>query len=224
MNVRVTKGAEGLERRAFTVDEIWRMVETGIIAPEERFELIEGELVPMSPKGPVHETVKSALAIALAKALPETLSIFIETTLELSDMTFVEPDLGVYLQRARAARGPRHRHPPRRRGLRHEPRLRPRFEGPALRPPRRRRAVGRRRAASERRRCTRGRGRKDGGASRRKRRATRSCHRLWRWRISGCGSARSTNALVPPAVSSRWCNPRRDDILKACSKRSPGQR
>jgi Uma2 family endonuclease len=96
MNVRVTKGAEGLERRAFTVDEIWRMAETGIIAPEERFELIEGELVPMSPKGPVHETVKSALAIALAKALPENLWIGFETTIELSEMTFVEPDLVVY--------------------------------------------------------------------------------------------------------------------------------
>jgi Uma2 family endonuclease len=96
MNVRVTKGAEGLERRAFTVEEIWRMVETGIIAPEERFELIEGELVPMSPKGPVHETVKSALAIAVAKALPESLWMGFETTIELSDMTFVEPDLVVY--------------------------------------------------------------------------------------------------------------------------------
>jgi Uma2 family endonuclease len=108
MNVRVTKGAEGLERRAFTVDEIWRMVETGIIAPEERFELIEGELVPMSPKGPVHETVKSALAIALAKALPETLWMGFETTLELSDMTFVEPDLGVYRKGLglREVRGP----------------------------------------------------------------------------------------------------------------------
>lgn len=96
MNVRVTKGAEGLERRAFTVAEIWRMVETGIIAPEERFELIEGELVPMSPKGPVHETVKSALAIALAKALPPDLWMGFETTIELSEMTFVEPDLAVY--------------------------------------------------------------------------------------------------------------------------------
>lgn len=96
MNVRVTKGAEGLERRAFTVAEIWRMVETGIIAPEERFELIEGELVPMSPKGPVHETVKSALAIALAKALPPDLWMGFETTIELSDLTFVEPDLAVY--------------------------------------------------------------------------------------------------------------------------------
>ena len=99
MNVRVTNGAEGLARRAFTVGEIWRMVESGILAPDERFELIEGELVPMSPKGPVHERVKSGLAIALAKALPPELWMGFETTLELSDVTFVEPDLVVYPKR-----------------------------------------------------------------------------------------------------------------------------
>jgi Uma2 family endonuclease len=96
MNVRVTNGAEGLARRAFTVAEVWRMVESGVLKPDERFELIEGELVPMSPKGPVHELVKSALAIALAKALPPDLWMGFETTVELSDATFVEPDLVVY--------------------------------------------------------------------------------------------------------------------------------
>jgi Uma2 family endonuclease len=108
MNVRVTNGAEGLARRAFTVEEIWRMVETGILAPEERFELIEGEVVPMSPKGPAHETVKSALGIALAKALPESLWMGFETTIELSETTFVEPDLVVYRKGLglREVRGP----------------------------------------------------------------------------------------------------------------------
>ncbi|HKH96066.1 MAG TPA: Uma2 family endonuclease [Beijerinckiaceae bacterium] len=108
MNVRVTNGAEGLARRAFTVAEVWRMVESGVLAPDERFELIEGELVPLSPKGPVHELVKSALAIALAKALPPDLWMGFETTLELSDATFVEPDLVVYPKRLalRDVRGP----------------------------------------------------------------------------------------------------------------------
>jgi Uma2 family endonuclease len=108
MNVRVTNGAEGLARRAFTVEEIWRMVEAGIVAPQERFELIEGEIVPMSPKGPVHERIKSALAIALARALPPDLWIGFETMIELSDVTFVEPDLVVYPKRLglREVRGP----------------------------------------------------------------------------------------------------------------------
>lgn len=108
MTIRVTQGAEGLARRAFTVAEIWRMVETGVIGPDERFELIEGELVPMSPKGPAHETVKSALGIAFAKALPPDLWMGFETTIELSDTTFVEPDLAVYRRglALREVRGP----------------------------------------------------------------------------------------------------------------------
>ena len=50
MNVAVTRGAEGFPRRAFSVDDIRRMIDIGLIGPEENFELIEGEIVPMSAK------------------------------------------------------------------------------------------------------------------------------------------------------------------------------
>ena len=46
-----TRAAEGLERRVWTVAEIEAMVAAGIIDEDERFELIDGEVVPMSPKG-----------------------------------------------------------------------------------------------------------------------------------------------------------------------------
>ena len=37
--------------RRLTADEVLRMVETGIIDPEEQVELIDGRLVEMSPEG-----------------------------------------------------------------------------------------------------------------------------------------------------------------------------
>ena len=51
-----TQAAEGLPRRRFTVAEIRGMVAGGIIAEDERFELIGGEVVPKSPKGNLDPT------------------------------------------------------------------------------------------------------------------------------------------------------------------------
>jgi len=41
-------------RRRFTVDEFQRMGEAGIFAPDERVELIDGEVIRMTPVGPRH--------------------------------------------------------------------------------------------------------------------------------------------------------------------------
>ena len=96
MNVIATRAAEGLPRRSFTVAEILRMVEAGIIAEDENFELIEGEIVPMSPKGNQHEVIKSALTRILAKTAPDDLRLGVESSVYLDERTFVEPDLCLY--------------------------------------------------------------------------------------------------------------------------------
>lgn len=43
-----------VEKRRFTVDEYHRMVETGILSEDDRVELIEGEVVKMTPMGARH--------------------------------------------------------------------------------------------------------------------------------------------------------------------------
>jgi hypothetical protein len=58
---RLTRAAEGLPRRRFTVAEVEAMVEAGIMDEDERVELIGGESVPMSPKGNHNEVFKIAL-------------------------------------------------------------------------------------------------------------------------------------------------------------------
>jgi len=96
MNVPLTHAAEGLERRAFSVADVIRMVETGVLGRDERFELIGGEIVPMSPKGIRHERLKVWLNSRIVKALPDTVELAPETTFYLADDTFIEPDFVLY--------------------------------------------------------------------------------------------------------------------------------
>src|SRR5271166_152595 len=93
---RVTKAAEGLPRRRFTVAEVEAMVEAGVMEEDERVELIGGELVPMSPNGNAHEVVKTALADRWIRARPEDCRLAQETTFRLSEDTYLEPDAVIY--------------------------------------------------------------------------------------------------------------------------------
>jgi Uma2 family endonuclease len=99
MNVAVTQGAEGFGRRAFTVRDVQRMLLAGVLEEGEKFELIEGEIVPMSPKGNQREVVKSALNRIIPTHAPHDLRLGIESSVYLSMTTFVEPDLCLYPKR-----------------------------------------------------------------------------------------------------------------------------
>ena len=93
---RTTTAAEGLPRRRFTVAEIEAMVAAGVMAEDERVELIGGELVPMSPKENHHEVVKSALVDRWNRARPDDCRLTSETTFRLSEDTYLEPDVVIY--------------------------------------------------------------------------------------------------------------------------------
>src|SRR3977135_993433 len=96
MNVAATTAAEGFPRRAFTVEDIRRMIDAGVIGEDEKFELIEGEIVMMAAKGIIHERINSALNRDIARALPEHLALGVEITLRLTDTIMLEPDFAVF--------------------------------------------------------------------------------------------------------------------------------
>ncbi len=95
MTVAVTRGAEGFPRRAFSVDDIRRMIDAGVIDEDERFELIEGEIVPMQAKSVAHDNIKHALNLALARAVPDGVYVGIEATIQLTKDVLLEPDIAI---------------------------------------------------------------------------------------------------------------------------------
>jgi len=109
MTVTLTRAAEGLDRRAFTVADVWKMIEVGVIDEDEQFELIEGEIVPkVSPESSKHILIKNRLGAALIRAISKKFLVAIDSTLNLSDITMVEPDVFVVAETSDAGllRGP----------------------------------------------------------------------------------------------------------------------
>jgi Uma2 family endonuclease len=96
MNVAWTRGAEGLPRRAFTAEDVRRMIDAGVIAEDERIELIKGELVVMAAKGYAHEFVRFALTELLSDARPKGVRVVSEPTLQFADDIILEPDIAVF--------------------------------------------------------------------------------------------------------------------------------
>lgn len=92
MNVLVTRSGDGLIRRGFTVTDLDRMVETGVIGHEERIEVVYGDLLPMAAKGPFHETLKQHLNIHFVRALPNGFTFIQEAGWRISELLYLEPD------------------------------------------------------------------------------------------------------------------------------------
>jgi Uma2 family endonuclease len=91
-----TQVADGLPRRAWTVDEVERMVEVGILSEPEPFELIGGELVAMAPKDRRHEVLRTELLLCWARRMGRDLKIASETPLRLGKHDAPEADLIVF--------------------------------------------------------------------------------------------------------------------------------
>jgi Uma2 family endonuclease len=96
MNIAVIHPAENLPpRRAFTAEDIRRMIEAGVIGEEEKFELIEGEIVVMASKSVAHDNIKNALSMAFARSVSDELYVGVESTLQLAPDILVDPDIAI---------------------------------------------------------------------------------------------------------------------------------
>lgn len=84
------------------------MLEAGVIRDGEKVELIGGELVEMSPQGPLHWDITYAISRWFRKRLPEDFAVASQGPLRLSDYHEPEPEFFVFPDRIRVndVRGP----------------------------------------------------------------------------------------------------------------------
>lgn len=91
---------ELLSRHRLTVDEYYRMAETGVLTADARVELIEGEIVDMAPMKSLRASVVSKLVALLTKAAADRALVWCQLPLRLSDRSEPEPDLMLLSPRA----------------------------------------------------------------------------------------------------------------------------
>jgi len=85
--------AIALTRRRFTVDEYERMAEVGILCADDRLELIDGEIVEMTPIGSRHAGRVFRLTSLFTSRLGERAIVGVQGPIRLSADSQVQPDI-----------------------------------------------------------------------------------------------------------------------------------
>ena len=97
MSLRLLKGP-------FTVDDYHRLAELGILGEDDRVELLDGQIVEMSPIGPRHAGCVKALTRLLYRTLGDAVLLGIQDPAVLGPRSEPQPDIAVLKPRADAYR------------------------------------------------------------------------------------------------------------------------
>jgi Uma2 family endonuclease len=90
----------------FSVDDYHRMAETGILAPADRTELIDGEIIHMPAVGSPHIGAVLALTRLLVRAVPSSVVVSVQSPIQMGDQGMPEPDLALLRSRPDGYRTP----------------------------------------------------------------------------------------------------------------------
>jgi Uma2 family endonuclease len=82
-------------RRKLTVEDYHHMAEAGIFGPEERVELVEGELLQMSPIGYAHANTLSRLNLTFTPKLGDRAIAWVQNPIRLAKRSEPQPDFAL---------------------------------------------------------------------------------------------------------------------------------
>jgi len=89
-----------LARYRFTVDDYYRLAQAGILGEDDRVELIEGEIVMMTPIGSPHAASVTGITRLLVGPLGDRAVVRIQLPVRLDDHSEPEPDVCIARPRA----------------------------------------------------------------------------------------------------------------------------
>ncbi len=82
-------------KRWFTVDEYYRMAQAGILTENDRVELIEGEVIEMSPIGSRHAACVKRLNTLLNRLVGQQMIVSVQDPIYIDEFSEPEPDIAL---------------------------------------------------------------------------------------------------------------------------------
>lgn len=84
-----------IQRRWFSVDDYYRMIDAGILSEDDRVELIEGEVIKMSPIGKFHAACVNRLNALFNRLLGRTVIVSVQNPVRVDDFSEPQPDISL---------------------------------------------------------------------------------------------------------------------------------
>ena len=93
------------ELRKFSITEYYKLAETGVLAPSERVELLNGQIIRMAPIGETHRTIVDKLNYIFVDKPRNRYRVSIDQPIRIDNFNEPQPDVVLY------KRGIENRHP-----------------------------------------------------------------------------------------------------------------
>lgn len=87
-------------RKKFTVEEYHQMIETGVLREDDRLELLDGEIIEMSPIGPRHASCVKKLSRWFWKTLGNRVIVSVQDPIVLVPDSEPQPDVALLVPRS----------------------------------------------------------------------------------------------------------------------------
>lgn len=87
-------------RRRLTVAEYYQLGQVGILGEDSRVELLEGQLVQMSPIGPRHATIVDTLTEILITAIAGRATVRVQNPVTLDNGSEPQPDFAILARKS----------------------------------------------------------------------------------------------------------------------------